>query len=91
MKKTVKKESSLVKEIEFCSKLNHKNIVSFIDSGQVSNSQGECQYYVTNYFHGPLLVDYIKEKGRIEEQEALRIFRGILEGVKFLHGQAPCL
>lgn len=87
----INKESSLVKEIEFCSKLNHKNIVSFIDSGQVSNSQGECQYYVTNYFHGPLLVDYIKEKGRIEEQEALRIFRGILEGLKFLHGQAPCL
>ena len=87
----INNETSQVKEIELCAKLNHKNIVSFIESGTVCKYQGDCQYYVTNYFHGPLLVDYIKEKGKLDEQEALTIFRGILDGLKFLHGQTPCL
>lgn len=87
----VNNETTLVKEIEYCRKLNHQNIVSFIDSGRIDKEESECQYYITNYFHGTLLVDYIKGKDKLSESESLQIFRGILNGLKYLHNQNPCL
>ncbi len=87
----INNETSQVKEIEYCRKLNHQNIVSFVDSGRICKEESECQYYITNYFHGSLLIDYINNRHKIEENEALHIFRGILNGLKYLHNQTPCL
>ena len=44
------KESKEVKEINYSSHLDQRNIVSFINKGSVKREEGDLQYYVTNYF-----------------------------------------
>ena len=80
-----------VKESEYCQQLKHKGIVSYIDSGIYDCEESKCQYYVTNYFNGSLLIQSIQEKGMFSEDEAVRIFRNILETLKYLHSQSPVL
>lgn len=89
--KLVNSETKVVREIEYSKMLNHRNIISFVDSGEIEHSEGKCQYYVTNYLNGSILSDYVAQKGKLEEQEAVAIFRGILQGLSFLHKLSPAL
>lgn len=84
-------KTNVVKEIEYSSRLNHRNIVSFIEQGKFSREAGDFQYYITNYFSGAVLSDYVSRKGSLEEEEALKIFRNILEGLQYMHNQSPTL
>ena len=72
--------------IEVMSKLRHKNIVSFVEHGTYQNEEvGECAYVVTNYFSGELLADKLQREGALPIDEALRIMKDVLEGLKFMH------
>lgn len=84
-------ESKEVKEIEYSSQLNQRNIVSFINKGSIRREEGDLQYYVTNYFKGVVLTDYVNRNGRLQEERAEKIFREILAGLKYLHSQMPVL
>lgn len=84
-------KTNVVKEIEYSSRLNQRNIVSFIEQGAFSREEGDFQYYITNYFSGAVLSDYLNRKGSLEEEEALKIFRNILEGLQYMHNQSPAL
>lgn len=86
----VNTETSEVYAIERCKKLVHENIVSFIDSGKVSLDCGECQYFVTNYFTGDVLFDKIQREGKFDSKLAIGIFRGVLNGLKYLHEHQLC-
>lgn len=84
--KLVNTQSGIVLEIEYCQKLQHRNLVSFIASGKMeSEAEGECQYYVTNYFSGELLAEKVAREGKMTPEQALKIFRGILEGLQYMH------
>ena len=50
----------IVKEIAYCSKLKHKNLISYIKDGQERFEDGDYQYMVTNYFSGELLIEKIQ-------------------------------
>ena len=84
-------ESKEVKEIGYSSQLNQRNIVSFINKGSIRREEGDLQYYVTNYFKGVVLTDYVNRNGRLQEERAEKIFREILAGLKYLHSQMPVL
>ena len=72
--------------IEIMSKLCHKNIVSFVEHGTYQNEEvGECAYVVTNYFSGELLADKLQREGSLPIDEAIRIIKDVLEGLKFMH------
>lgn len=81
----------VVKEIEYSSILKHRNIVNFIDKGSFSREDGDFQYYITNYFSGAILSDYVNRRGPLREGESIKIFRDILNGLKYLHNQTPIL
>ncbi len=87
----INSETRVVKEIEYSQQLAHKNIVSYIASGDTECEEGKCQYYVTNYFNGELLAEQIERNGKIEEARAVEIFRGILAALKHLHSRIPTL
>lgn len=84
-------QTKRVREIEFAQQLSHKNIVSCIESGEIEIGGATCQYYVTNYFNGVLLADKIGQEGKLQEDVAVKIFRGILEALKYLHSRVPVL
>lgn len=84
-------ESHIVKEIGYGSKIKHRNIVSYVSEGTYNCEEGECRYYVTNYFGGPLLADKIQQQGRLPEDESLKIFKGVLSGLQYLHHLSPAL
>lgn len=89
--KLVDSSSGHVLEMEYCRKLQHPNLASFIASGQVeAEGEGSCQYYVTNYFSGELLAEKVMREGKMCPEQALGIFRGIVEGLQYMHRQGLC-
>lgn len=87
--KLIDEETSEVREILNCQRLVHKNIISYVESGKVSLDVGECSYLITNYFSGELLVEKIQRDGRIEFEEAVSIFKDLLEGLRYMHSLCP--
>lgn len=85
--KMLNPETGIVYEIERSKDIEHKNIISFIESGFLELEQGSLQYYVTNYLSGEVLADKIHREGKLDETTALAIFRSILEGLQYLHGK----
>ena len=72
--------------IDIMSKFRHKNIVSYVEQGTYQNDEvGECAYVVTNYFSGELLADKLQREGPLPIDEALKIMKEVLEGLKFMH------
>ena len=72
--------------IHLMSKLRHKNIVTYVEHGIYQNEEvGDCEYVVTNYFSGELLVDKIQREGRLPADEAAGIMKEVLEGLKYMH------
>lgn len=84
--KMLNKESGYVYEIEHSRTMKHSNIVSHISCGTYySAEEGNCQYYVTSYFNGELLIERIHRLGCIDADSALHIYRDVLEGLKHMH------
>lgn len=83
--KLLNKETGSVLEIEYSQKLKHKNIISFVGCGVFDNEEGTCQYYLTNYFSGELLAEKITREGKVNLNEAMAIYRSILEGLQYMH------
>ena len=72
--------------IDVLSKLRHKNIISYVEQGvHLDDAVGECEYVVTNYFSGELLADKLQREGALSVDEAIRILKDVLEGLKFMH------
>ena len=88
--KLMNPNTNVVQEIEYCQRMKHKHIVSFVDSGCLDTEEGGCQYYFTNYFTGELLSEKIRREGRVAETEAMEIYKCLLEGLKYMHQQGIC-
>lgn len=89
--KLVNPETKAVKEIEYSRLIKHRNIISYVDGGEIETTLGICQYYITPFISGCILSDYVAQKGHLDENEAKRIFLSILEGLSFLHTLSPAL
>lgn len=75
-----------VTSIHLASQLQHKNIILFVEQGTYQNDEvGTCQYMVTNYFNGELVADKLQREGTLPEDQALQIFRDVVEGLIYLH------
>lgn len=61
--------------------LAHPNIVNIYDTG----IEGDVYYIVMEYVKGENLKKYITRKGKLSEQETIRIARQVAEGLKHAH------
>ena len=84
-------DTNTVKEIQYSKLVSHKNIINCLESGSFEKEVSSCQYYITNYFQGSILADIINREQSLNEYEATRIFRGILDALKYLHSLNPIL
>lgn len=87
----VMSDSGIVKEIAYSKEIHHRNIINYISHGEFVREDGAYQYYITNYFNGQLLADRIALQGKMSEDEALAIFRKILNAINYLHNLTPAL
>ena len=76
-----------VREIEYCRKLSHQNIISYVTSGTLMIPEGVCHYMVTVYFSGELLVEKIEREGAQPVLEAKRIVMGVLHALQYMHDE----
>ena len=76
-------KNQLLSEVQIMKKLNHRNIVKFLDYFQSNTSY----YFITEYCQDGDLREYILSKKQTEDQ-ALSIFFQLIEGFKelFKHG-----
>lgn len=89
--KLLNRDTNWVREIEYCRLLAHRNIVCHMADGRLETSGGAYQYYLTNYFTGPVLADRLATQGSMDEEQALKVFRAILCGLQYMHAQATPL
>lgn len=61
--------------------LAHPNIVNIYDTG----IEGDIYYIVMEYVKGETLKKYIQRKGRLSEQETIKISRQVAEALKHAH------
>ena len=77
-----KEEKTLIREeAKIIKGLNHENIVKFYDHFE---DYRKC-FYVFELVEGGDLLEYVLNKGRLEEKEALRVFKQLLRVVQYLH------
>ncbi len=71
------------KEAENLSKLSHPNIVKVLDVFDENNTT----YYVMEFLEGANVDDYIKEKGHLDEKEAIDIIKTVGKAVEYMHSR----
>ena len=79
-------ESGTVLEIEYSRQVKTEHVVNNIGDGTIDCREGECQYYLSDYLNGELLSEKLQREGKLAEEEALRVFEEMMDGLKHLHG-----
>jgi tRNA A-37 threonylcarbamoyl transferase component Bud32 len=69
-------------EAQAIARMNHPNVVAIYNLGF---HEGRLPYYVMNLLQGTTLSDVLKQKGRLEQSEALRMFIEICAGLGYAH------
>jgi serine/threonine protein kinase len=69
------------RESQSAASLSHPNIVNMYDVGQ----EDDIHYIVMEYVDGKTLKEYIREKGRLESEEAVRIVSQICSALNHAH------
>jgi len=67
-------------EIDIMKKMEHENIVRFMDVYQTSNNM----YIITEYCPDGDLRGYLKKRKRLPEQEAINFLKDILRGFEYM-------
>lgn len=79
---STEKRKRFKNEVDFCSKLNHPNVIGVLDSGLVVLDKIKCPFYVMPVY--PMTLRKLIEQG-IGQDRVLSIFSQILNGVEAGH------
>ena len=71
------------KEALNLAKLSHPNIVNVLEYFEANNTF----YYAMEFIEGSSLDDYIKRKGKLNEQEALKYLQQTASALEYMHSQ----
>lgn len=75
---------SIINEIDYCERLNHPNVINFIEKG-VYSSGDNYPYFVTRFIDGNMVSEPLS-KGRIFTLDmAISIIKSVLKGVIHMH------
>ena len=82
-------ESGDILEIEISKKLNHPNLTSYHDSGELLINGNQMAWVVYDFISGETVAEKIARVQRCSSYEAKEIVLGVLNGLKYLHGLNP--
>jgi len=72
-------------EIEFLKSINHPNIVSFLDSGEIIFEGKKFSYLVLNFITGETLAERITREQISSVYDLRQIISAVLNGLNYLH------
>lgn len=77
-----------ITEIAFLKRLNHPNLVSYKDNGELIIGSQKLAYLVLDYISGETLSEKMKREYTLSVYETKQIVLGVLNGLKYLHNQS---
>ncbi|WP_439882185.1 AAA family ATPase [Pontibacter sp. MBLB2868] len=77
-------EGKILEEV-IVKKIKHPNLISYIDSGQISEGNQKYSFIVTPFISGETLADKLKREYTLSSYDAIQICLGVLNGLKSLH------
>ena len=81
-------EANNILEIEFVKNLNHPNLVSYKDSGEVIIENKKYAYLVLSFIAGETLAERIIRERFTSIYDILQVIIGVLHGLENLHQQS---
>ena len=72
-------------EEEVAKILNHGNLCSFVDSGQLEKDGHQLRYIVTEYVRGENLNDRLYRAGNLSPLEIRQVMSALLSAINFIH------
>lgn len=72
-----------IQEINLMSTFDHDNIVRM----HASFSEGSNIYLVMEYIEGETFEKYVRDRGRLEEKDAVRILDQVLDAMQYVHSK----
>jgi serine/threonine protein kinase len=76
-------KTRFLREMEVCSTLKHKNVISLYDYGE---SEGTL-FFVMEYIDGPSIAQHIEKEGQSTPEFALTVTEHILEALHYVHSK----
>jgi serine/threonine protein kinase len=68
-----------------CMDLSHRNIIEFIDNGEISAADKIYHYMITKFYQGKVLEDYVNSNGKLSTAESVNIIKGVIDGISYMH------
>ena len=72
-------------EVELASSLNHMNLCSFVDSGELEWNEHQLLYIVTEYVKGENLNDRLYRGSSLSPMEIRQIMSALLSAINYIH------
>ena len=76
-------KAKFIKEAQIIAKLSHPHIIRIHD---IFEENGTA-YYVMEYWNNGSLAEYVKSRGRLNENEALHYIRQIADALSYIHNR----
>lgn len=83
--KTLLSYDNEISEIDYCKKIQHKNMISFKAEGKIDMGEIAYPYMITDYFSGELLADKLNRVSILPLDESLIYIYGVIDGLEYLH------
>lgn len=78
-------DNGRVIEVEISKFLNHHNLCSFIDSGNVMVNGGQATYLVTEFISGETLAQRIIREDKLSVYDIKKIAKSVLSALDYIH------
>ena len=84
-KKHGNESNRLRREIDIIKSISHDRLVRYIDDFTYQGETGKSYFLVMEFIDGDSIKEILNKRTKIDEQEAIRLFLQILEGLNYLH------
>ena len=81
---------SIITEIDYCEKLTHHNIISFVEKGVYVLEDENYPYLVTKFIHGCMIADPLAKGRMFTLDMTISIVKNALKGLSYMHSNGLC-
>ena len=83
--------AEILLESEILRKIEHENIVSYVDSGEVYKNNSKYHYLVTEFVSGESLKEKMTRDGPFSQFSAVSLILKVIKAIEVLHNHKPAI